>query len=119
LWYVHARQRPVVAWAVIGTTTAVCRGVQIWVVSNLWWETNGGASAPSSSLASAAAQESGKREAGGYWHRFRGGRWHGRRWDWREVTNKCVVPVAVCYLIMAWVGEGRRQFWGTPESRGC
>ncbi|KAF7986865.1 hypothetical protein HWV62_12598 [Athelia sp. TMB] len=46
----HA-QRPLVCWAVIGTFTCVSRSVQIWVTSNLWWETrrSEGASAATAS----------------------------------------------------------------------
>ncbi|KAF5368023.1 hypothetical protein D9758_004495 [Tetrapyrgos nigripes] len=30
--------RPVLTWAVVGTTTCASRSVQVWVTSNLWWE---------------------------------------------------------------------------------
>lgn len=42
LSWLEVGKRPVVCWAVVGSTTCVSRSVQIWVVSNLWWEVGGG-----------------------------------------------------------------------------
>ncbi|KAL1743812.1 N-glycosylation protein-domain-containing protein [Schizophyllum fasciatum] len=80
----HAK-RPVIPWAVIGTTTCCSRSVQLWVTSNLWWE----------------PRERMSRGPGGKWHRWRGGQWGGRRWDWREVGLKCMFPAGVLYFVMA------------------
>lgn len=93
------QKRPVIAWAVIGTTTCCSRSVQLWVTSNLWWE-------PREPAARAP------REAGGKWHRWRGGKWGGRRWDWREVGLKCMFPAGVLYFVMAWAEQLRREFSG-------
>ncbi|KAG5643975.1 hypothetical protein DXG03_009264 [Asterophora parasitica] len=99
-------KRPVIVWAVIGTTTCVSRGVQIWVTSNLWWETRevrdrNGNSAPTEDVAKS-----------GYWKRWGGGKWGGRRWDWKEVGVKCVLPAGIVYFIMAWAEQLRREFSG-------
>ena len=45
-----------------------------------------------------------------YWKRCGdGGKWGGRRWDWREVGVKCVLPCGVVDFIMAWAEELRRE----------
>ncbi|KAF9530117.1 N-glycosylation protein-domain-containing protein [Crepidotus variabilis] len=156
----HAK-RPVLTWAVIGTTTCCSRSVQIWVTSNLWWEkrnsvpsgedtesvdgepsndgsgTGGGTSSslsnhlhhlsqlagggiqtiPTSSTVTAAASEENRR---GYLKRFGGGKWGGRRWDWKDVGLKCVLPAGVLYFVMALVGEVRREFLEVSISgAGC
>ncbi|KAL1755586.1 hypothetical protein FB107DRAFT_290794 [Schizophyllum commune] len=89
-------KRPVITWAVIATTTCCSRSVQLWVTSNLWWE-------PKERMA---------RGQGGKWHRWRGGQWGGRRWDWREVGLKCMFPAGVLYFVMAWAEQLRREFSG-------
>ncbi|KAI4518207.1 hypothetical protein K525DRAFT_250663 [Schizophyllum commune Loenen D] len=89
-------KRPVITWAVIATTTCCSRSVQLWVTSNLWWE-------PRERMA---------RGQGGKWHRWRGGQWGGRRWDWREVGLKCMFPAGVLYFVMAWAEQLRREFSG-------
>ncbi|KAL1700630.1 hypothetical protein EV121DRAFT_283254 [Schizophyllum commune] len=89
-------KRPVITWAVIATTTCCSRSVQLWVTSNLWWE-------PRERMA---------RGQGGKWHRWRGGQWGGRRWDWREVGLKCMFPAGVLYFVMAWAEQLRREFAG-------
>ncbi|TFK35793.1 N-glycosylation protein-domain-containing protein, partial [Crucibulum laeve] len=89
-------KRPVVCWAVIGTTTCISRAVQIWVTSNLWWDRR-------------ERSESGAGE-----HAAPHDAWGGRRWDWREVSVKCVMPVAGVYFVMAWVEQVRREL-----AEGC
>ncbi|KIM44330.1 hypothetical protein M413DRAFT_379368 [Hebeloma cylindrosporum] len=129
-------KRPVICWAVIGTTTCMSRSVQIWVTSNLWWEKRpeppkiveeiaagsngsgvaGGGAAPvggvvgSSSLdaINATTVEENRRA---YWKRWGGGgKWGGRRWDWKEVGVKCVLPAGVVYFVMAWADQLRREW---------
>lgn len=90
-----------IVWAVIGTTTSVSRGVQMWVTSNLWWETR-----------DTAVPRGDREERVGYWKRWGGGKWGGRRWDWKEVGVKCVLPVGVVYCVMAWAEQLRREFSG-------
>ncbi|KAJ7086399.1 hypothetical protein B0H15DRAFT_986517 [Mycena belliarum] len=99
----HAR-RPAAVWAAIGTTTCMSRSVQIWVTSNLWWE-------PRDAGAGAGAGVGAARTAagGGGWRRF-GGRWGGRRWDWREVALQCMLPAGVLYFVMAWAEQLRREW---------
>ncbi|KAJ7595123.1 N-glycosylation protein-domain-containing protein [Mycena floridula] len=86
-------KRPVVAWAIVGTTTSVSRSVQIWVTSNLWEETPGD-----------RGSDRGER--------WRGGKWGGRRWDWRQVGIKCMLPVGMLYFVMAWAEQIRRELEG-------
>ncbi|KAF7361446.1 hypothetical protein MSAN_01177700 [Mycena sanguinolenta] len=114
----HTR-RPAAVWAAIGTTTCMSRSVQIWVTSNLWWEQREGASLASSSTAAGkggtntAAQTSAPPTGAGTggWRRF-GGRWGGRRWDWREVAVQCMLPAGVLYFVMAWAEQLRREWSG-------
>ncbi|KAG7085593.1 hypothetical protein E1B28_003144 [Marasmius oreades] len=92
--------RPATTWAIVGTTTCMSRSVQIWVTSNLWWDTG---------------SDNKKTDEGfcdDHGPRWRGGRWGGRRWDWNEVVWKCVLPAGVVYCVMAWVGELRRELDG-------
>jgi len=128
-------KRPVITWAVIATTTSMSRSVQIWVTSNLWWEkrdihtkerdinghhdpsANGASIAGLARLGSfgklseavnATFAEENRRA---YWKRWGGGgKWGGRRWDWKEVGLKCVLPTGVLYFIMAWAEQLRREW---------
>ncbi|KAH9164696.1 N-glycosylation protein-domain-containing protein [Lactarius sanguifluus] len=84
-------QRPVVCWAAIGSFTTCSRAVQLWVTSNLWWESSSGSES---------------------WRLKLGGRWGGRHWDWNEVLIKCGVPMGVCYFAMAWAEALRRELNG-------
>ena len=97
-------RRPVVAWALIGTTTCASRSVQIWVTSNLWWDGAGEGDRD-------GAEDKGR----GYWRRW-GGKWGGRRWDWKEVSIKCVLPAGVMYFVMAWAEQLRREW---ESARAC
>ncbi|KAF4622586.1 hypothetical protein D9613_009238 [Agrocybe pediades] len=119
-------KRPVITWAVIGTTTCMSRSVQIWVTSNLWWEKEDGHSHTHvhgrSSLSQSQQAQSGAaaddtstrvrpQPRTTYWKRWRGGgKWGGRRWDWREVGVKCVLPAGIVYFVMAWAEQLRREF---------
>ncbi|KAG6839988.1 hypothetical protein C0991_009847 [Blastosporella zonata] len=80
-------KRPVIVWAVIGTTTCVSRSVQIWVTSNLWWETREVRARDRNQRASQGTEVE-KKSRSGYWKRWGGGTWGGRRWDWKEVGVK-------------------------------
>jgi len=84
-------KRPVICWAAIGSFTCCSRAVQLWVTSNLWWETS---------------------SDGESWRLKLGGRWGGRRWDWTEVMIKCGVPMGACYFAMAWAEALRRELSG-------
>ncbi|KAJ6632487.1 N-glycosylation protein-domain-containing protein [Mycena sp. CBHHK59/15] len=103
----HTR-RPAAVWAVIGTTTCASRSVQIWVTSNLWWEPRDG---PGATREGAGPAGTSAGPPGGGWRRF-GGRWGGRRWDWREVGIKCMLPAGVLYFVMAWAEQLRREWSG-------
>jgi hypothetical protein len=81
------------------------RSVQIWVTSNLWWEVGAANGAPATA---APTPPAGVAVAGG-WRRF-GGRWGGRRWDWREVAVQCLLPAGVLYFVMAWAEQLRREW---------
>ncbi|KIY49608.1 hypothetical protein FISHEDRAFT_40842 [Fistulina hepatica ATCC 64428] len=89
-------KRPVVVWAVIGTTTCVSRSVQIWVTSNLWLE----------------PPREGDTIQEGKWHLFRGGQWGGRRWDWKVVALKCMLPAGMLYFISTFAEQLRREISG-------
>lgn len=107
-------------WALIGTTTCASRSVQIWVTSNLWWDgagdgdasspTGGGGGAGVAGVAGGVVEDQGPAAARrGYWRRW-GGKWGGRRWDWKEVSIKCVLPAGVMYFVMAWAEQLRREW---------
>jgi len=50
-----------------------------------------------------------------YWKRWGGGgKWGGRRWNWKEVGLKCVLPAGVLYFIMAWAEQLRRE-WSVSQ----
>ncbi|KAF8630556.1 hypothetical protein AX17_005368 [Amanita inopinata Kibby_2008] len=126
-------KRPVTVWALIGTTTCTSRSIQIWVTSNLWWETRVGIGSSASDaspdgvdggvvgrgegsrdcsagdVAGVHVNGVGKRR-GGYWRRWGGGRWGGRRWDWKEVGVKCMLPAGIMYFVMAWAEQLRREW---------
>lgn len=110
----NADKRPAAVWAVVGTTTCVSRAVQIWVTSNLWWDEGevGDEGVVGSALVAPPSGTTGHAPPKGYHkrqRRWRGGKWGGRRWDWGEVGMKCVLPAGVCYFVMAWAGELRRE----------
>lgn len=101
--------RPVICWAVIGTTTCLSRAIQIWVTSNLV------------ESAAPASQQAGGRLVVGIHQRLRHHLIHpvnaverrgGRRWDWAVVGTRCALPAAICYFVMAWAEVLRREFEG-------
>ncbi|EKM77255.1 hypothetical protein AGABI1DRAFT_130671 [Agaricus bisporus var. burnettii JB137-S8] len=112
-------KRPAVVWAVIGTTTCTSRSIQMWVVSNLPTK-----SASSQGLSTDAREREKRRGVEAetnrsktlrvgntYWKKWN--RWRRkRRWDWREVSIRCVLPAGVLYFIMAWASELRRELGG-------
>ncbi|KAJ4490630.1 N-glycosylation protein-domain-containing protein [Lentinula aciculospora] len=109
-------KRPVIVWAVIGTTTCASRSVQIWVTSNLWWEAPnaipGGASNTNGNGNNNGSSMRGMSENEINWQRWKGGKWGGRRWDWSDVVKKCMLPAGVVYCIMAWAEQLRREWSG-------
>ncbi|KAK7039455.1 N-glycosylation protein-domain-containing protein [Favolaschia claudopus] len=124
LKFLDHTQRPAATWAAIGTTTCMSRSVQIWVTSNLWWDSREPAPSASSSnlnhvnnsnTPSPGPTPPNSKHAAvkGGWRRF-GGRWGGRRWDWREVAVQCMLPAGVLYFIMAWAEQLRRE-WSDSE----
>jgi N-glycosylation protein len=109
------------------------RSVQIWVTSNLWWEkrdvhtkdrdgghghepfSNGGLGASpgrsSAKLTEAINATWAEKNRRAYWKRWSGGgKWGGRRWDWKEVGLECVLPAGILYFIMAWAEQLRREW---------
>lgn len=110
----HAR-RPVACWAVVGTTTCCSRAVQIWVTSNLV------VPHPPAGVPPAAGSRRGSRtgsraDVGVPPAPAKEGeataRRSGRRWDWGEVTRRCILPMGVCYFVMAWAEVLRREWQG-------
>jgi len=125
-------KRPVVCWCVIGTTTCFSRSVQIWVTSNISVEEGMNSSSnptggspfanipPGPGIPTPSAYNS--TSISGFLHGIRPlarrkprFRWASteRRWDWKEVSLKCVLPAGVLYFIMAWFGELRREWAGS------
>jgi hypothetical protein len=87
-----AAARPAATWAVVGTTTCCSRAVQLWVTSNLVVIPGGGA-APKVL--------------------------RGRRWDWGEVVMQALLPMGVCYFVMAWADVARRELGWDALAAGC
>jgi hypothetical protein len=120
------------------------RSVQIWVTSNLWWEkrdvhtkdrdrdgghgpsvngvvgassalTSLGRLSSSGKLTEAINATSAEENRRAYWKRWSGGgKWGGRRWNWKEVGLECVLPAGVLYFIMAWAEQLRRE-WSVSQ----
>lgn len=88
-------KRPVMVWAVVGTTTSFSRSIQIWVTSNLWDPADVG--------------KTGKSSKSGRWG---GGPWKNRRWDWKEVSMECLLPLGLIYFVVAWGELIRREITG-------
>jgi len=74
-------KRPVLCWALIGTTTCLSRSIQLWVTSNI-------------------QPSSGRREGRG---KGKGAKCAVRHWDWSEVTAQCILPAAAVYFVALWV----------------
>ncbi|TFK51533.1 hypothetical protein OE88DRAFT_1735424 [Heliocybe sulcata] len=90
-------ERPVVCWAVVGSTTAVSRAMAMWVVSNIPGSGGGGG-------------REGRRRR---WDARLGVEGLGeRKWDWGEVGWRCVLPVGVVYFVMAWAEVIKQEVWG-------
>ena len=132
----HAK-RPVVCWCVVGTTTCFSRSVQIWVTSNISVDLSGEeggeggkGTSPGQSGGSTSSHPANARPGLGtptflaytLLNRHRIHRpltqrkprfkWASteRRWDWKDVSLKCVLPAGILYFVMAWVGEFRREW---------
>ncbi|KAI0710927.1 N-glycosylation protein-domain-containing protein [Earliella scabrosa] len=90
--------RPLICWAVIGTTTCCSRSVQLWVTSNI---VPAAVPHPHGAAGAAAHNEE---------ELLRRGR--RRRWDWGEVGVKCALPAGGVYFVMAWAVVLRREFMG-------
>ena len=85
--------------------------MQIWVTSNLWWDGGGGPEGEGEGEGEGGGsdEDGGDAPRRGYWKRW-GGKWGGRRWDWKEVSIKCVLPAGIMYFIMAWAEQLRREW---------
>ncbi|KZT35900.1 hypothetical protein SISSUDRAFT_1050694 [Sistotremastrum suecicum HHB10207 ss-3] len=95
-------KRPVVCWAVIGSTTSVSRSIQMWVTSNLWIEQTDraparrwGDSHREEAIRAAIKNVPPKTDK--------------RRWDWNKVIWRCGLPMGICYFIMAWADVAKRE----------
>ena len=106
--------RPVVCWALIGSTTCVSRSIQIWVTSNLVIQDGRGDSPE-------VQRNRGRRSRSRNRNRPRTGVTAGveavpvvltkRKWDWVEVGVKCVLPAGILYLVTAWSLMVKEEFW--------
>ncbi|TFK94485.1 hypothetical protein K466DRAFT_325456 [Polyporus arcularius HHB13444] len=84
--------RPLICWAVIGTTTCCSRSVQLWVTSNI-------VPAPPPPGAPPHEEELLRKS-------------RRRRWDWGRVGVEAALPAGVVYFVMAWALVLRREFMG-------
>lgn len=116
-------KRPAVVWALIGTCTCMSRSIQIWVVSNLPahftssqsinkdGDTTDTREREKQRATLAESTKPSRRYGYVYWKQWN--KWRRkRRWDWREVSIRCVLPAGILYFVMAWVGELRRELGG-------
>ncbi|KAI0078009.1 hypothetical protein K474DRAFT_1684013 [Panus rudis PR-1116 ss-1] len=83
-------KRPLICWALIGTTTSCSRSVQMWVTSNIIVTHH------PEGLAEVTKE------------RMKMSR--RRKWDWGAVGAKCALPAGLIYFVMAWVEVLRREF---------
>ncbi|KAI0660268.1 N-glycosylation protein-domain-containing protein [Cubamyces menziesii] len=97
--------RPLICWAVIGTTTCCSRSVQLWVTSNIV-----PVPIPASASGAHAHAPSGRASVVHEEELMRKGR--RRRWDWGQVGVKCALPAGIVYCVMAWALVLRREFMG-------
>jgi N-glycosylation protein len=128
-------RRPVVAWAIIGTSTMISRSVQIWVTSNIIWINDKAAAA---AAASEEEREERRDITGVFFNRVAsmiGGddstwtdgspmvgtsqayRRRERRWNWKKVGLRCLLPTGFVYVVMAWAEFARRE-WETQYGGG-
>ena len=109
LTFLDHEVRPLVCWAVIGTTTCCSRSIQMWVTSNI-------VEPPSSHHhhhhgANGATVGTGVGVGVGgaeLKRRYR------RRWDWNAVLRECALPAGIVYFVMAWTLVLRHEF-----AEGC
>lgn len=122
LRFVNHDVRPVVCWALIGSTTCFSRAVQIWVVSNLKVVRHGISKVKTRTnphdyddTDTSEKADLVPRTNSGFLHHADSChdavtiKWVVRRWDWPLVMRTCVLPAAMVYFVMAWVGELRRE----------
>jgi len=116
-------KRPVVCWCVVATTTCFSRSVQIWVTSNISVDLSGGEdvaggrngmnSSPNLTGGPGTSATSAYAPAPRPLTTQRKPRFSTeRRWDWKQVSLKCILPAGIVYFVMAWVGEFRREWAG-------
>ncbi|GJJ14208.1 hypothetical protein Clacol_008470 [Clathrus columnatus] len=129
LMFVNHDVRPVICWTIVGTTTCFSRAVQIWVVSNLkivrygmtpCRRVRGKARPPADGRSPSNGLTINTEINLSYISNITDPqthphdddftiKWVPRRWDWPLITRTCVIPAAVVYFVMAWVGELRRE----------
>ncbi|KAG8867959.1 hypothetical protein FRB98_003901, partial [Tulasnella sp. 332] len=92
-------KRPLVCWAVIGTTTCISKAVQLWVTSNLRPARQG--EKAWRSVIGVAGWVLGEENVGeGMSYEMNKGK--RRRWNWGRVLKHCVAPPCAIYFVMAW-----------------
>lgn len=109
-------QRPLVCWAVVGTTTCISKAVQLWVTSNLKhgervkvWSPRG--------LAGWALGEDAYDDGSVGNESYEKANLKKRKWNWARVLKRCVLPPGVIYVIMAWALVLKREFEPVEEWR--
>ncbi|KAG8785504.1 hypothetical protein FRC15_001243 [Serendipita sp. 397] len=131
-------ERPLICWAVIGTTTCITRSIQMWVTSNIddWYRDQDSAQYSAQAVASLALGFGEKKVLGGNdtemeestrrrlingkglnTNTKQGKRKKDRKWDWNEVVWKCAFPAGVCYFFMAWAMLLSRELYPVEAGR--
>lgn len=101
--------RPLLCWALIGTTTCCSRAVQMWVTSNIL-PARPTSARPSSSRASSRAGSPGPAGPAAASEELRMGK--RRKWDWGRVGTRCALPAGIVYFVMAWAVLLSRELGG-------
>lgn len=115
----HAK-RPLICWAIIGTTTSCSRSVQMWVTSNIIVfpqphhsshssHTSHSLHSSHASPSSSPLRESSGESGTGALVKEKMKMTRKRKWDWGAVGRRCALPAALIYFVMAWVEVLRRE----------
>ncbi|KAK7681851.1 hypothetical protein QCA50_015198 [Cerrena zonata] len=106
-------KRPLICWAIIGTTTSCSRSIQMWVTSNIIVFPQPHHHFPHSSShspSSSPLRESTGDGGSGALVKEKMKMTRKRKWDWGAVIWRCALPAGLIYFVMAWVEVLRREF---------
>ena len=110
-------KRPLICWAIIGTTTSCSRSIQMWVTSNIivfpqphHHSPHSGSHSSHTSPSSSPLRESTSDGNGnGSIVKEKMKMTRKRKWDWAAVGRRCALPAGLIYFLMAWVEVLRRE----------